>query len=149
MNCVNQVFVSGTAGKDAEFRAFASGTSIATFSIATSESRKDAQGNWKEETTWVNVKTFGRLAERARDEVKKGTRVFLEGKLTVEAWDDKKTGEKRSKTVIVALSLSVVASARASSEASMAPAAARTGALPPAPDRLLQSTEITAEDLPF
>jgi single-strand DNA-binding protein len=145
MNSVNQVFLSGTAGKDAEFRAFASGTSIATFSIAASESRKDAQGNWKMETTWLNVKTFGRLAERARDEVKKGTRVFLEGKLTVEAWDDKKTGEKRSKTVIIALFLSVVASARAS-EASMDPAPARARERPPALDRL---PEITAEDVGF
>jgi single-strand DNA-binding protein len=146
MNCVNQVFLSGTAGKDAEMRATTAGTTIASFSIAVSESRKDFKGEWSEEVTWVNIKAFGKIAERAREQVRKGTRVFVEGRLTVETWDDKVTKEKRSKTVIVALYLSVVARA---SEASEAPTPARTGGLPPTLDRLLQSTEITDEDVLF
>ena len=96
MNCVNQLFLLGTSGKDPEIRATAGGLTIATFSIATSESRKDAQGNWKDETSWHNIKAFGRIAETNRDQVNKGSKVFIEGKLTTESWDDKQTANHLS-----------------------------------------------------
>ena len=141
-NYVNQVFLLGTLGRDPEFRTTVGGTNIATFSLATSESRKDAQGNWLEDTTWHNIKAFGRSAETARDQLKKGGKVFVEGKITQESWDDKQTGQKRSKTVVVANYLSVVPTARSSSPVpNQTPAADR--------ERANQSPEITDDDIPF
>ena len=90
----------------------------------------------QDDTTWHNVKTFGRLAETARDQLKKGGKVLVEGKLTTETWDDKQTGQKRSKTVIVALYLSAIPTARSSNPVpNQTPAADR--------ERANQSTEIT------
>ena len=147
MNSVNQVFLLGAAGKDPEIRATSGGTVIASFSLATSEGRKDAQGNWKDDTTWHNVKAFGRVAETIREQVKKGTKVFVEGKLTTESWDDQQTGQKRYKTVIVASYLSVVPSAR-SCGASQEPAA-NDQRQPTPRESVSQSIEITDEDIPF
>jgi single-strand DNA-binding protein len=147
-NSVNQVFLLGAAGKDPEIRATGGGTTVATFNLATSEGRKDAQGNWKDDTTWHNVKAFGRVAETAREQVKKGTKVFVEGKLTTETWDDKQTGQKRYKTMVVANYLSVVPSARSlgargepAAGADQRPAASR--------ERVHEPTEITDADIPF
>lgn len=147
-NCVNQVFLLGASGKDPEIRVTGGGTTVATFSIATNEGRKDAQGNWKDDTAWHNVKAFGRVAETARDQVKKGTKVFVEGKLTTESWDDKQTGQKRYKTVIVANHLSVAPSAR-SLGARAEPAAGADQRLPVSHERAHESTEITDTDIPF
>jgi len=146
---VNQVFLSGASGKDPEIRSTAGGTLVAIFSIATSESRKDSQGNWKDDTTWHNIKAFGRLAEITREQINKGTKVFIEGKLTTESWDDKATGQKRYKTVIIANYLSVIPSAR-SLGATNEPAAASAGKQPTTSrESLAQSAEITDDDIPF
>ncbi len=143
-NCVNQVFLLGAAGKDPEIRATGGGTTIATFSIATSEGRKDAQGNWKDETTWHNIKAFGRLAEIARDQVKKGAKVFVGGKLTTETWDDKATGQKRYKAVIVGNYISVVPIPRSTETA-----VATQGGPTASRDQVSQSAEISDDDIPF
>jgi single-strand DNA-binding protein len=142
MNSVNQTFLLGASGKDPEIRATGGGTLIASFSLATSEGRKDAQGNWKDETTWHNVKAFGRLAEITREHVKKGSKVFVEGRITTESWDDKTTGQKRYKTVIVAnhLAVSLVPSGR--SNEAKEPAASQY-------DRAIKGTEISDDDIPF
>ena len=144
MSSVNRVFLLGSSGKDAEIRTTGGGTTIATFSIATSESRKDAQGKWSDETTWHNVKAFGRLAELARDQVTKGAKVFVEGKLTTETWDDRATGQKRYKTVIVANYLSVVPTARGLEFAAGADHQPAT-----VQEREHQAPEITDADIPF
>jgi single-strand DNA-binding protein len=145
-NYVNNVFLLGSSGKDPEIRTTGGGGTIATFSIATSEGRKDAQGNWSNETTWHNLKMFGRLAEIARDQVKKGSKVFVEGKITTESWDDKTTGQKRSKQVILANYLSVVPSARSASMDAEASGDQR----PLTPRELVQqSTEVADADIPF
>ena len=146
-NSVNQIFLLGTAGKDPEIRATGGGTLIATFSIATSEGRKDAQGNWKDETTWHNIKAFGRTAETVRDKLNKGGKVFIEGKLTTESWDDKQTGKKRYKSVIIANYLSVVPTARSSS--SQESVLDDGNRLPPSLEKLIESTEVGDDDIPF
>lgn len=146
MNGVNQIFLLGAAGKDPEIRATSGGTVIVSFSLATSEGRKDTQGNWKDEVTWHNVKAFGRVAEVAREQVQKGSRVFVQGKLTTETWDDAKSGQKRYKAVIVASHLSVVPSARSFGSSNSEATEQRA----PAPRESLQrSIEITNDDIPF
>jgi single-strand DNA-binding protein len=98
---VNKVTLLGNVGKDPEIRSTAGGTMVASFSIATSDRQKDAQGNWQDKTEWHNLKAFNRTAEIVRDYVKKGAKLYIEGKLTTNTWDDKESGQKRYKTEIL------------------------------------------------
>lgn len=98
---VNKVTLLGSVGKDPELRATTGGTMVATFSLATNDRRKDAQGNWQDQTEWHTLKAFGRTAEIIRDYVQKGSKLYIEGGLSTASWDDKKTGEKKYRTEII------------------------------------------------
>ena len=105
---VNKVFLLGNVGKDPEIRSSASGMAIASFTLATADRQKDAQGNWTDKTEWHNLVAFQRTAEIVRDYVKKGTQVFVEGKIQSRSWDDKESGQKRYKTEILVNELSLL-----------------------------------------
>jgi single-strand DNA-binding protein len=105
---VNKVFLLGNVGKDPEIRATASGMTVASFTLATADRRKDAQGNWQDSTEWHNLVAFQRTAEIVRDYVKKGTQLFIEGKIQSRSWDDKETGQKKYKTEILVNELSLL-----------------------------------------
>jgi len=98
---VNKIILVGFAGKDSESRATQSGDAISAFSIATTEKYKDRTGNLKEETTWHNCVCFGALAEVANKYVKKGTQVYVEGKIKVNKYTDKAGVEKTSTNIVV------------------------------------------------
>ena len=78
---VNKALLLGHVGKDPEIRSTAGGTIVASFSLATSDRQKDSQGNWADKAEWHNLVAFNRTAEIVRDYVKKGTQIFVEGKL--------------------------------------------------------------------
>ena len=99
---INKSILLGNVGKDPDIRTTQGGAIIANFSIATEDKRKDAQGNWQAETEWHNCVAFKRTAEIVRDYVRKGSKVYVEGKGVTESWDDKQTGQKRTATEIVA-----------------------------------------------
>ena len=105
---VNKVFLLGNVGKDPEIRSTPSGTTVATFSLATADRRKDAQGNWADSTEWHNLVAFQRTAEIVRDYVKKGTQLFIEGKIQTRSWDDKESGQKKYRTEILVNELSLL-----------------------------------------
>ena len=105
---VNKVFLLGNVGKDPEIRATASGMTIASFTLATADRAKDGQGNWADKTEWHNLVAFQRTAEIVRDYVKKGTQLFIEGKIQQRSWDDKESGQKRYKTEILVNELSLL-----------------------------------------
>ena len=105
---VNKVFLLGNVGKDPEIRSTPSGTTVATFSLATADRRKDAQGNWADSTEWHNLVAFQRTAEIVRDYVKKGTQLFVEGKIQTRSWDDKESGQKKYRTEILVNELSLL-----------------------------------------
>ena len=98
---VNKVTLLGNVGKDPEIRSTAGGNIVANFTLATSDNQKDAQGNWQERTEWHNLVAFKRTAEIVRDYVKKGSKLYIEGKITTRSWDDKESGQKRYKTEIL------------------------------------------------
>ena len=98
---VNRVILLGNVGKDPEIRSTPGGTVVANFSIATSDSTKDAQGNWTEKTEWHNLVAFKRTAEIVRDYVRKGSKVYVEGKLSTSSWEDKTSGQRRYKTEVL------------------------------------------------
>ena len=97
----NKAFLLGNVGKDPEIRSTNSGTIVATFSLATADRQKDGSGDWTDRTEWHNLVSFNRTAEIIRDYVKKGTQLFIEGKIQTRSWDDKATGEKRYRTEIL------------------------------------------------
>lgn len=151
---VNKVILLGNVGKDPEIRSTAGGTMVASFTLATSDRQKDAQGNWQDHTEWHNLKAFNRTAEIVRDYVKKGTKLYVEGKITTNSWDDKETGQKRYRTEIVVFDLSLL-SGRDDSGAgaggyTRSSSTASFDQRPPAgQDDVAQSAEISDEDIPF
>jgi primosomal replication protein N len=93
---VNKVFLLGNVGKDPEIRSTGGGTMVANFSLATSDRFQDAQGNWQDRTEWHNLVAFKRTAEIVRDYVKKGSKLYIEGKIQTRSWDDKDTQAQAS-----------------------------------------------------
>src|SRR5580658_1164732 len=98
---VNRVTLLGNVGKDPEIRSTAGGTMVANLTLATSDRQKDAQGNWQDRTEWHNLVAFTRTAEIVRDYVKKGSKLYIEGKIQTRSWDDKESGQKRYRTEII------------------------------------------------
>jgi len=105
---VNKVILLGNVGKDPEIRSTASGMLVANFSIATSDRIKGADGQYTEKTEWHNLVAFQRTAEIVRDYVKKGNKLYIEGRLSTSSWDDKTTGQKKYKTEIIVGDLSLL-----------------------------------------
>jgi single-strand DNA-binding protein len=99
---LNRVQLIGNLGRDPEVRSIPNGQVVASFSIATSRKWKDKDGARQEATEWHNVVCFGKTAEIAGQYLTKGKQVFVEGRIQTRSWDDKKSGEKKYKTEIVA-----------------------------------------------
>jgi single-strand DNA-binding protein len=99
---VNKVILVGNLGADPETRSMPSGMTVTNIRIATSESWKDkASGAQQERTEWHSIALFGRLGEIAAEYLRKGSQVFVEGKLRTRKWQDK-TGNDRFTTEIIA-----------------------------------------------
>jgi len=100
---VNKVILIGNLGKDPEVRYTTGGQAVANLRIATSRSWTDKQsGQKKEETEWHDVEVWGKQAEQCGEFLAKGRQVYVEGRLKTDAWDDKQTGQKRSRVKVVA-----------------------------------------------
>lgn len=101
MKGVNKVIIVGTLGKDPEVRHTTNGNAIANLSVATSEQWTDKQSGQKQEKTeWHRVVIYGKLAEIAGQYLKKGSQVYLEGKLQTRKWQDQ-SGQDKYTTEIV------------------------------------------------
>jgi len=99
MKGVNKVILVATCGKDPEMKSMPNGNAVANFSVATSESWKDAQGNKQESTEWHRCVAFGKFAEIIGQYVRKGSKVYLEGKLKTRQWEQ--DGQKRYATEVL------------------------------------------------
>lgn len=97
---VNKVILIGSAGKDPEIKTTGGGTQIASFSLATNDRKKEGS-EWVDTTEWHNLKAFGKTAEIIGEYVKKGSRLYIEGKITTNSWEDKQSGEKKYRTEII------------------------------------------------
>lgn len=105
---INRVTLIGRLGKDPEIRNLEGGSTVARFSLATSESYMDKQtNNWIEQTEWHNIVLWRDLAKRAEQSLRKGYLIFLEGKITYRQWKDQ-DGKDRYTTEIVANSFRVI-----------------------------------------
>ena len=111
MASVNKVILVGNLGRDPESRSFSNGGKVVNLRIATSESWKDKQsGEMKEQTEWHSVALFGRLAEIAGEYLRKGSQVYIEGRLRTRKWQDKQ-GNDRYTTEIVGNEMQMLGSA--------------------------------------
>lgn len=135
---INKVTLIGNLGKDPELRYTSSGVAVASFTVATNESWKDQDGNVQERTQWHNLVAWRKLAEICGEYLKKGGKVYIEGRLQYRTYDDK-NGVKRYVTEIVMDEMLMLDSKGASHSESQ-PAPPRDEAAP-APEK--------ADDLPF
>jgi single-strand DNA-binding protein len=99
MASVNKVILVGNLGRDPEMRYMPSGDAVASFSIATTETWKDKNGQKQEQTEWHRISMFGKQAEVAGQYLKKGSSVYIEGRLQTRKWTDKE-GQERQATEI-------------------------------------------------
>ncbi len=154
---VNKVILLGNVGKDPEIRTTQGGMTVASFSLATAERAKDQAGNWTDKTEWHNLVAFQRTAEIVRDYVKKGSQLYIEGKIQTRSWDDKESGQKKYRTEILVNDLQLLggrgdgASSGGGYERSSGGYATNPtrSSAPSAPANDYADQGITDEDIPF
>ncbi len=98
---VNKVILIGNLGADPEVRTTPQGATVANLRLAVSETWKDQQGQRQERTEWVNLVLWRQQADIAQRFLRKGSKIYAEGKLNTRTWDDKATGQKRYATDVV------------------------------------------------
>ena len=155
MASVNKVILLGHVGKDPDIRGFENGRSVANFTLATNESYKNRDGDWVERTEWHNIVMWTPLAERVEKDVRKGTFLYVEGRIQTRSYDDKE-GNKRYITEVNGREMRLLSSRsdmearrdtdstaqpRAASSEGASSAAGATAAEEPDPDQV--------DDLPF
>jgi single-strand DNA-binding protein len=150
---LNKVMLIGNLGKDPEVKYTPSGVPVAKFSLATNERYKDKGGEWQDRTEWHNIVAWQRLAEIVGEYVKKGSKVYIEGRLQTSSWEDKQSGEKKYRTEIVANDL-VLLGGRGDSSGEYEGRSSRGAAAASSFDQRTPAgehapTEITDEDIPF
>ena len=153
---VNKVILVGRLGRDPETRYTGGGQAVANFSVATDESYKDRNGERQKRTEWHKIVVWGKQAEIAHQYLKKGSLIFVEGRIQSREWQDKE-GQKRTSFEIVANNFRMLGG-RADGAAMGAAAGARTGGedfdtpSAPADDAMGghgAGPEISDEDIPF
>lgn len=140
MKSINKVILIGNLGKDPELKHTPSGTPVAKLSLATNERYKNKAGEWQDRTEWHNVILWQRLAEIAGEHLKKGNKVYIEGRLETRSWDDKQSGQKKYMTEVVAVDLIMLG-------ADSVPRQTATGL--PHSSAITPSNPVTDEDVPF
>ena len=132
MASVNKVILVGNLGADPETKYLPSGDAVTNVRLATTDRWKDkASGEMKEATEWHRIAFFGRLAEIAGEYLKKGSQVYVEGRIRTRKWQDKE-GQDRYSTEIVADAMQMLGSRAGSGEPRSEPAGARAAEPKPA-----------------
>jgi single-strand DNA-binding protein len=102
---INKVILVGNVGADPEVKYTPSGIPVGKFTLATNERFKNKSGEWQDRTEWHNIVAWQRLAEIVGEYVSKGSKVYIEGKLQTSSWEDRRSGQKKYRTEIVARDL--------------------------------------------
>jgi len=145
MKSVNKVILIGNLGKDPELKHTPQGTPVAKLSLATNERFKGKDGQWQDRAEWHNVVLWQHLAEIAGERLKKGSKIYIEGRLETRSWDDKQSGQKKYATEIIVKDLVMLGDdARTVSKLPADKAASQT-----ASSAITASHPITDEDVPF
>ena len=155
---LNKVQLIGRLGGAVELRYTSTGTPVATFSLATNTPTKNQDGSMGEVTDWHSLVAWNKLAETCNEYLRKGSLVYIEGRIQTRSWDDKETGQKKYMTEIVANDLVLLggrepgAGGGEGGRSRSAGAETSAGGMdqrPAAPDDMAQTGGITDEDIPF
>jgi len=141
---INKVILVGNVGADPEVKYTPSGVPVGKFSLATNERFKNKSGEWQDRTEWHKIVAWQRLAEIVGEYVSKGSKVYIEGKLQTSSWEDRRSGEKKYRTEIVARDLVLLGLRE---NGNLKPEHATSGEQSE-PD-VAGSGDITDEDIPF
>src|SRR3981081_2095676 len=107
---LNRVLLIGNLTRDPDVRYTPKGTAVADIGLAVNRTIPGEEGERREEVTFIDITLWGRQAEIAEQYLKKGRPVFIEGRLQLDSWDDKQTGQKRSKLKVVAENMQLLGS---------------------------------------
>jgi single-strand DNA-binding protein len=152
---LNKVMLIGNLTRDPEIKYTPKGTAVAQVGLAVNRVWSNDAGEKQEEVTFVDIELWGRQAEIAGEYLKKGRPVFIGGRLKLDSWDDKQTGQKRSKMKVVGEQLQLLGSREGgsgSAESGEARSAARPGGKPvPPPKTATPDPDLDAaeDDIPF
>ena len=139
---LNKCQLMGNITRDIELRYTPNGTAVADLGLAINRNRKDDNGEKIEETTFVDVTLWGRVAEVAHQYAGKGKPIFVEGRLQLDTWEDKNSGEKRSKIKVVGENIQLLGSKDSSQGSSQPSQGGQQQAQP-------QQGKTPTDDLPF
>lgn len=155
---LNKVLLLGNLTRDPELRYTPRGTAVGDMSMAVNRVWNNEQGERQEETTFVDIVLWGRQAETAQQFLSKGRGVFIEGRLQMDTWEDKATGQKRSKLKVVAENLQFLPETKSNaggsntspSSPALPPAGTSTHYTPPnAPLSAMNDSLDEDDDIPF
>lgn len=150
MASFNKVILLGNLTRDPEVRYTPKGSAVADLGLAVNRQYTLDNGEKREEVTFVDVTFWGRTAEVAGEYLKKGRPVFIEGRLQLDTWDDKQSGQKRSKLKVIGETMQMLGSrgggAEAGDENDRAGRAARPAAAPP---KVMPPAEPDDDEIPF
>ena len=145
---LNKVMLMGNLTRDPELKYTPKGTAIADFALAINRNWKTETGEKREETTFVGCVAFGRVAEIIGEYCKKGNPLYVEGRLTQESWDDKTSGEKKSKTKVTVENIQLLGGKQQSSPQREQEPPPQRRAAPPRPPAD-PDLDIAEDDLPI
>ena len=143
---INKAILVGRLGRDPEVRYTTSGTPVANFSLATDEFWNDQSGERQRRTEWHRIVVWSRLAEICEKYLRKGSLIYIEGRIQTQEWDDR-DGNRRRTTEIVAREMKMLDSR--SDRIGGDPTADRAAPRSSAPSQPSQEVEITDDDIPF
>ncbi|WP_353565386.1 single-stranded DNA-binding protein [Haloferula sargassicola] len=149
---LNKVLLLGNLTRDPELRYTPKGTAVADLSIAVNRRVSDGSGNWSDETTFVDVTVWGNTAENSQKYLTKGRGVFIEGRLQLDTWEDKQSGQKRSKLKVVGETVQFLPDGRGGSGSGGASRPAESGSSGPPQGGSAASPEDyedEGDDIPF
>jgi len=143
---VNKVILIGRLGADPEVRYAPSGAPVANFRVATNRVWKDREGNVQESTEWHRIVAWNRMAEVIKEYVKKGHRIYVEGRIQYREWEDQ-NGQRRFTTEIIATDIQMLESASGRGETTEQPPNSTTTDDDLVPPEGLENTE--EDNVPF
>jgi single-strand DNA-binding protein len=152
MASFNKVILVGNLTRDPELRYTPKGTAIAKIGLAVNRNWTSESGEKKEEVTFIDVDVFGRTAENVGQYMRKGRPILIEGRLRLDQWDDKQTGQKRSKLGVVAETVQFLGSAQGGGEGGGVPAprpARPAASNAPAAEPVEGDAPPESDDVPF
>src|SRR5205809_3934033 len=147
MASFNKVILLGNLTRDPEVRYTPKGSAVCDLGIAVNRQYTLDNGEKREEVTFVEVVLWARLAEIAGEYLKKGRPVFIEGRLQLDTWDDKQSGQKRSKLRVIGENMQMLGSPRGAADVEEAPSRSKVAAA--APPKSTAPTEPDDDEIPF